>query len=259
MIQTAQSEGKSRFFADRFPLDALQHRWRSLSPREKMKSKGTMPSNRANRKRYDPREIRARRRVERAVESLGQRAIDLGLDPLAARIARPLEIKADLRPRPWIVVLSGGITSKGLLNATTRARVGWAARLHRDGLAEKMVVSGGPRRPGRPPSGPPMRDLAVGLGVPRDQIEIEGHSSRTSENAEEVASLLFRHGEPSILLVTSPLHMRRAKLSFEKHGVAVGAAPVPHIEGEAPERASLVSQALHEYIGLAYYAFRRWI
>lgn len=209
--------------------------------------------------RYDPREIRARRRVERAVESLGQRAVDLGLDPLAGRIAGPLEVEADLRPRPWIVVLSGGITSKGLLNATTRARVEWAAQLHQEGLAERLVVSGGPRRPGRPPSGPPMRDLAIACGVPPDRIAIEGHSSRTSENAEEVASLVRSHGEASILLVTSPLHMRRAKLCFEKHGIEVGAAPVPRIEGEAPERASLVSQALHEYIGLVYYALRRWI
>lgn len=209
--------------------------------------------------RYDPREIRARRRVERAVESLGQRAIDLGLDPLAARLARPLEVAADLRPRPWIVVLSGGITSKGLLSATTKARVKWAAKLHVDGLADRLIVSGGPRRPGRPSSGPVMRDLAVEFGVPRDRIEIEGHSSRTAENAEEVSALVRARGEASILLVTSPLHMRRAKLCFQKYGVDVGAAPVPSIEGEAPERASLVSQALHEYIGLIYYGFRRWI
>ncbi len=209
--------------------------------------------------RYDPREIRARRRVERAVESLGQRAIDLGLDPLAARLARPLRVEADLRPRPWIVVLSGGITSKGLLNATTKARVQWAARLHREGMGERLVVSGGPRRPGRPPSGPAMKSLAVEHGVPPDRIEIEGHSSRTAENAEEVASLVRSRGEASILLVTSPLHMRRAKLCFQKHGILVGAAPVPRIDGEPPERASVVSQALHEYLGLLYYGLRRWI
>lgn len=209
--------------------------------------------------RYDPREIRARRRVERAVESLGQRAMDLGLDPLASWLARPLRLDADLRPRPWIVVLSGGITSKGLLNATTRARVQWAAQLYGDGLGRHLVVSGGPRRPGRPPSGPAMKTLAVEHGVATDDVAVEGHSSRTSENAEEVAALLRARGEPSILLVTSPLHMRRAKLCFEKHGVEVGAAPVPRIEGEPPERASVVSQALHECIGLLYYRLRGWI
>ena len=66
---------------------------------------------RTSAERYDPREIRARRRVERAVESLGQRAMEMGLDPLALRLTRPLRVESDLRPRPWIVVLSGGITS----------------------------------------------------------------------------------------------------------------------------------------------------
>ncbi len=209
--------------------------------------------------RYHPREIRARRRVERAVESLGERAIHLGLDPLAHSLARPLRVEADLSPRPWIVVLSGGITSKGLLNATTKARVQWAAELHGQGLGERLVVSGGPRRPGRPPSGPAMKSLAVEHGVPAGRIEIEGHSSRTAENAEEVARLVHARGDASILLVTSSLHMRRAKLCFQKQGIAVGAAPVPKIEGEPPERASVVSQALHEYIGLVYYGLRRWI
>jgi len=256
MIRAGRSEGKCRQAGARMTMGSpLPARWRSLSPRETM---DTEP-RRTMADRYDPREIRARRRVERAVESLGQRAVDLGLDPLAERLAGPLRTPADLRPRPWIVVLSGGITSKGLLNATTRARVEWAARLHHDGLGRRLLVSGGPRRPGRPPSGPGMKHLAVACGVPAEDVAVEGHSSRTAENAEEVATLLRARAEPSILLVTSPLHMRRAKLCFEKHGIEVGPAPVPRIEGEPPERASVVSQALHEYIGLAYYRLRGWI
>ena len=209
--------------------------------------------------RYDPREIRARRRVERLVESLGERAIELGLDPIGAKIAGPLRVEPDLRARPWIVVLSGGITSKGLLNATTRGRVAWAAELYTRGLGGQLVVSGGPRRPGRPPSGPAMKALAAELGVPAERIQIEGESSRTAENAEEVAQFVRRAGDGSILLVTSPLHMRRALLCFRKQGIEVGPAPAPGIEGEPPERASALSQALHEYIGLVYYRFRGWI
>jgi uncharacterized SAM-binding protein YcdF (DUF218 family) len=220
-----------------------------------------MQPRRTSDERYQWREIRARRRVEQAVESLGERAIALGVDSIGGRLARPLLVEPDLRPRPWVVVLSGGITSKGLLSATSRERVVWAADLYRRGLGERLIVSGGPRRPGRPPSGPAMKRLAAELGVPEGLIETEGHSSRTAENAEEVAALLHARGSPSILLVTSPLHMRRATLCFAKHGVSVGAAPVPEASasGERPGRASLVSQALHEYIGLAYYRARGWI
>jgi uncharacterized SAM-binding protein YcdF (DUF218 family) len=74
-----------------------------------------------------------------------------------------------------------------------------------------------------------------------------------------VAAVLRARGVASILLVTSMLHMRRAKLCFEKQGLRVSPAPVPRIEGEPPERASMLAQALHEYIGLAYYRLRGWI
>jgi uncharacterized SAM-binding protein YcdF (DUF218 family) len=209
--------------------------------------------------RYDYREIRLRRGFEQFFENLGERALELGLDDSAGWLARPLEVPADLTARPFIVVLSGGIRSTGRLNATTVARVEWAVELYRRSLGERLVMSGGPRRPGRPPSAPAMKRLAADLGVPGEQILVEAASSRTAENARDVAALLRTTGRPEVLLVTSPLHMRRAKLCFERSGVAVSPAPVPRVDGEPPERSSILAQTLHEYTGLLYYRLRGWL
>lgn len=202
-------------------------------------------------------EVRLRRRVERAIEALGSTALRLGVDRLAGLVARPLAVAPDLRPRPVVVVLSGGIRSTGRLNATTAARVRHAVDLMRAGRAETLVVSGGPRRRGRPSAAPAMRALAISLGVAPDRVLVEQRSSRTSENAREVAALLGDVRE--VLLVTSALHMRRAALCFARHGIRAGAAPVPPAPDEDPERASLVTQTLHEYLGLAYYRALGWI
>jgi uncharacterized SAM-binding protein YcdF (DUF218 family) len=204
-------------------------------------------------------EIRWRRRVEQTIEGLGEGALRFGIDALARPAARLLTIEPDVRQHPAVVVLSGGIRSTGHLNRTTVARVHYAVALFQRGLGEVLVMSGGPRRYGRPSSAPAMRALAMRLGVPAERILIEGRSSRTAENAREVARLLAANGVSSVLLVTSALHMRRAKLCFERHDLAVSAAPVPRIVGEPPERASLVAQVLHEAIGLAYYRALRWI
>jgi uncharacterized SAM-binding protein YcdF (DUF218 family) len=209
--------------------------------------------------RYDHREIRLRRRFEVIFESLGERAIELGLDSSLGWLARPLAVQAALAPRPFIVVLSGGIRSTGRLNATTIARVEWAAELYRRSFGEKLVMSGGPRRPGRPPSAPAMKRLATELGVPEEAILIEAASSRTYENAHDVAALLRGEARPSALLVTSRLHMRRALLCFERSGFEVSPAPVPWIDGEPPERSSVLAQLLHEYAGLLYYRLRGWL
>ncbi len=81
-------------------------------------------------------------------------------------------------------------------------------------------------------------------------------SASTAENAREVARLLRAEATRSILLVTSPLHMRRAKLCFEKLGVHVSCAPTP---GTGHRSSLLAKEVLHEYIGLAYYRAHRWI
>ena len=209
--------------------------------------------------RYDAREIRLRRRFENLFESLGERAVELGVDSSAGWLARPLEVVPDLRPHPYIIVLSGGIRSTGRLNATTVARVAWAVDLHRRSLGQKVVMSGGPRRPGRPSSAPAMKRLAIDLGVPDEDVLTEGASSRTAENARDVAALIGGRGRTSALLVTSRLHMRRARLCFERSGIDVSPAPVPRIEGEPPERSSILTQLLHEYTGLLYYRLRGWL
>lgn len=202
-------------------------------------------------------EVRLRRRVERVVESVGTLALRLGIDACARHLARPLLLPPDLRPHRHVVVLSGGIRSTGRLNATTVARVRHAVALLDAGHSDVLVVSGGPRRRGRPSAAPAMAALAERLGVARERIRVEGRSSRTSENAREVAALLG--GETrAVLLVTSALHMRRAVLCFRRHGISAAPAPVPHVPGEDPERATIVGQTLHELIGLAYYRFAGW-
>jgi uncharacterized SAM-binding protein YcdF (DUF218 family) len=204
-------------------------------------------------------EVRVRRRLERAIESLGATALRLGIDTLARHVAGPLALAPDLRPRPFVVALSGGIRSTGHLNATTIARVRRAVDLLQSGRAETLVVSGGPRRRGRPSAAPAMRALAERLGVERRRILVEGRSSRTAENAREVARIIAPDRPLAILLVTSALHMRRAKLCFERVGFDVGPAPVDFVAGEDVARASVLTQTLHEYLGLAYYRVAGWI
>ena len=101
-----------------------------------------------------------------------------------------------------------------------------------------------------------MQVLALALGIPPEAIIVENRSTSTAENAREVARLLRPEATPSILLVTGPLHMRRAKLCFEKLGVRVACAPTP---GTGPSSSLLAKEVLHEYLGLASYRAHRWI
>jgi uncharacterized SAM-binding protein YcdF (DUF218 family) len=196
-----------------------------------------------------------RYRVERALDGISAAAARLGLARLTPWLAGPLLIPEDLRPRPFIVVLCGGCRYSGQLSEMTRARVEHGVRLFRQGLAPRIILSGGRWAPHRPPCAPRMHAHALALGVGPEDILVEDRSTRTSENAREVARLLREHGASAILLVTSPVHMRRARLSFEKQGVHVSCAPTPYRAHDA----LFAKEVLHEYVGLVYYRLRGWI
>jgi len=196
-----------------------------------------------------------RYRVERALDLISGAAAHLRLTALAPWLARPLLMAEDLRPRPFIVVLCGGCRHSGQLSEATVARVEHGVRLFHRGLAPRLVLSGGRWAAHRPACAPRMKALARSLGVHDAHLLVEDRSSRTAENAREVAALLAERGDRSILLVTSPVHMRRAALCFERQGIEVSCAPTPGRLGEA----LMVKEVLHEYIGLAYYRTLGWI
>ncbi len=200
------------------------------------------------------RELRLRRAVERLLDGVGLLAERLGLGRLAGWLARPLLVSPALAPAPAIVVLCGGCRFNGQLNAATCNRVAYGADLFARRLSSRLILSGGRPTPYRPNCAVRMKALAEQLGVPAEQIVVEDRSSRTVENAREVAALLRAAGAPSALLVTGALHMRRARGCFERAGVRVACAPVPGLG----HGALLAKEVLHEYIGLAYYRLRGW-
>ena len=113
-------------------------------------------------------------------------------------------------------------------------RVWHAARLYHAGKAPVLVLSGGRYpRPTDRSEAEAMQAFLRDLGVPAAALLPEDRSINTRENARFTADLLQARGQRRVLLVTSALHMRRAKLLFEAEGLQVTAAATDHeVQGE---------------------------
>lgn len=107
-------------------------------------------------------------------------------------------------------------------------RVWHAARLYRAGKAPLLVLSGGTTHEGEQPEADAMRRLLIDLNVPASAMLLEDRSTTTTENAADTARLLQARGVRRILLVTSALHMRRARGLFERAGFDVVPAPTDY-------------------------------
>jgi len=161
-------------------------------------------------------------------------------------------------------VVLGRLTTPSIMSALEGARVSKAIR------ARLVIASGGEPWPEihlRPES-EMLRDALIQAGVPAGDIIQESSSRTTRDQARLVEPLLRANGVRRFVLVTSPMHMRRAIAMFRREGLD----PVPSpalIRSEHVERPplllpnwesfSLFDDAVYEYGAWVYYWWNGWM
>ncbi len=186
-----------------------------------------------------------------------------------------------------IVVLGGGTESYGPPRAAVELngagdRVLYAARLYREGIAPRLLLSGGNitwlgGRPSTPAE--EMKEVLVFIGIPQDALWLQPDSQNTYEDALFSARMLKEEGIDRIVLVTSAMHLPRSAALFEKQGIEVIPAPadfaVPDYAWQdlwngnfaaqlinlLPNAGALsqTTNALKEYFGLWVYGLKGWL
>jgi len=209
----------------------------------------------------------------------------------SAALVRSLErqyLPAEKLPQvDAIVLLGGGTESPDSPRPITEIngagdRVLYAAELYHQGLATRIILSGGnvnfSGMRGTTPA-EEMREILLNLSVPEEALWLENKSQNTAENAEFTAELLRERYIKTIILVTSALHMPRSVELFEAQGINVVPAPTDYsITDRAwqellsfryaqipfniiPSSGALnqTTNALHEYFGMAVNRVLEWI
>lgn len=186
----------------------------------------------------------------------------------------PLAIAAI--PEGDVIVILGGalaypVSPRLEIELTEQAdRVLYAARLYRAGKAPLILASGGKlpwSRSGH--EAEIIKALLVEWEIPAEDILTEPNSRTTRENALYTKQLLADQRLERILLVTSAIHMPRAKTTFENLGIEVIPAVtditvVEHLDGTlldwlpSAEALKTSSQAIKEYLGIWVYWIRGW-
>ncbi len=146
----------------------------------------------------------------------------------------PIPVR-DLPKADAIVILGGGMhaprDSLRYPNLEAAAdRIWHGARLYHAGKAPLLVLSGGvdPDSTDLLPEAVAMQIFLRDLGVPDAALLLEDRSRNTRQNAQFSAELLKARNIRRVLLVTSALHMRRARALFEGVGLEVIPAATDH-------------------------------
>lgn len=182
--------------------------------------------------------------------------------PLAAALSRPLvraqsPVRADA-----VVVLLASIQEDDDFGTPSLERTLHGIGFVRRNAAPRLILTQGTRPQGshRAAAMHLMADLKIHC-----PLTVVGPAKDTHDEALHVRALARQEGWKRILLVTSPLHSRRAALVFEKTGLRVTSVPCREtsfdLEAlEVPtDRLRAFSAAPHEIVGLRVYRARDWI
>lgn len=129
-----------------------------------------------------------------------------------------------LVPADAIVVL-GAAQWNGRPSPVLQARLDRAITLYQEGLAPRLVLTGGSAPADAPSEAAVGRDYALAQGIPPEAILVEDQSHTTVENLRGTRELLAALPAPTILLVSDPFHMARARRIAGDLGLTAYPAP----------------------------------
>ncbi len=125
----------------------------------------------------------------------------------------------DASPRDALIVLGARVLPDGTPSEALVARVERGVQLFQQGLAPRLVISGGGA--GETSEAAIGRELALRAGVPESACLIETKSGSTFANAVHSVELLRPLGVTRVFVVTDDFHAFRAAAHFQRAGFDV--------------------------------------
>jgi len=152
------------------------------------------------------------------------------------------------------IVLGAAVWSSGV-SPVFRERINHGIDLYQKGKVRKLIFTGGQGNPGEPTESSAARDYALQSGVPAQDILIEEKSHTTYENIQYAKQVADAHGIKKVLIVSDPLHMKRAVLMAQDVGLRAEPSPTPSTRYQGlKSQLGLLAHETYYYIG---YLIRR--
>lgn len=122
------------------------------------------------------------------------------------------------------IVLGAAANDKGV-SPVFRERIYHAVWLYENGYVNTIIITGGYGK------GNQYSDAYIGMqyameqGIPQSAVLIEEKSTITEENLENAKLIMEHHNFSSALIVSDPLHMKRAMLQAKDKGIDAYSSP----------------------------------
>jgi uncharacterized SAM-binding protein YcdF (DUF218 family) len=157
-------------------------------------------------------------------------------------------------PADAAIVLGAAVWSTQV-SPVFRERINHGIDLYQNRKVKKLIFTGGQGNSTEPTESSAARRYALQRGVPASDILIEEKSHTTYENILYAKQIADAHGLRKVLIVSDPLHMKRAVAMAKDAGLDAEPSPTPSTRYQGfGSKARLLAHETYYYIG---YLFRR--
>ena len=158
----------------------------------------------------------------------------------------------DERPPVDAIVVMGAAQYDGRPSPVFAARLDHAIDLFHEGIAPRLIVTGGKQEGDRTTEAASARIYAVQHDVPDEAILTEDQSRTTLQSIRGVAAVMRDQGFDSAVFVSDPSHMLRVLRMASDEGITAFGSPT---RTSPLERDALrhLDASVHELGALAYY------
>ena len=161
--------------------------------------------------------------------------------------------KDDARNADVAIVL-GASTYNGHPSPVYQERINHAVDLYNKHLVKKIIMTGGYGK-GNPVSDAYNAKLyAVSQGVPEDDVLTEDQSTVTLENLINAKKIMDVYNYQTALIVSDPLHMKRAMLQAKDAGIIAYTSPTHYSRFRTRDtKFKFLKREVINYIGYKWY------
>ncbi len=126
-----------------------------------------------------------------------------------------------------VAIVLGAGSWEGKISEVFEERLNHAVALYETGYVRKIILTGGYGEGNSVSDAQAAKNFITAMGVPDDDILLEEKSTKTRENIVYARDVMKENGYRSALIVSDPLHMKRAMTMALDAGIEAYTSPTP--------------------------------
>lgn len=126
-----------------------------------------------------------------------------------------------------VAIVLGAATSNGEVTPVFQERINHGIWLYENGFVKTLIFTGGIGEGNEKSDAWVAKQYAIEQGIPESVILLEEQSTITQENIENAKKIMDDNCYDTAIIVSDPLHMKRAMLMADDYGIKAYSSPTP--------------------------------